>query len=87
MNDSRETGLSAAQVEAISFQALIDGDKTEHERLFWACSDADFLYLDMNGTALGLSGTVEDTYELEKQVFSLPEEELMRYDIDKISPN
>lgn len=40
----------------------------------------------MQGTAEDIDAAVEDIYGLETQLFTMPEEELIQYDIDKLSP-
>lgn len=40
----------------------------------------------MSGTESNIQTAINDMYELEQQLFDLPERELMQYDIDKLSP-
>lgn len=75
-----------AQVQTIRFEGLNNGDADEQARLYRACCDDGFFYLDMQGTAENIDAAVEDIYTLETQLFTMPEEELIRYDIDKLSP-
>ena len=75
-----------AQVQTISFESLNNGDADEQARLYRACCDDGFFYLDMQGTAEGIDAAVEDIYKLETQLFAMQEEELMQYDIDILSP-
>ena len=75
-----------AQTQTIRFEGLRNGDADEHARLYRACCDDGFFYLDMQGTAENIDAAVEDIYRLEKQLFTMPEEELIQYDIDKLSP-
>lgn len=75
-----------AQVQTIKFEGLSKGDTDEQVRLFRACCEDGFFYLDMQGTAEDIDAAVEDIYRLETQLFTMPEEELLYYDIDKLSP-
>lgn len=86
MDSSGTSGLSFAQVDTIDFQALSNSDQEQQSRLFRACCDDGFFYLDMAGTAVDIEAAVEDIYKLEQELFSLPESELLKYDIDKLSP-
>ena len=78
--------LVVAPLETISYEALRDKSTSEATRLFNACCQDGAFYLDMAGTKPGISDAVDGIYELEEHVFGLPEEELMRYDIDVQSP-
>ena len=77
---------SLAQLEIISLKALRSGSTAESAKLFDVCCRDGIFYLDMLGSEPNVLQTVEDIYELEKNIFDLPEEELMLYDIDKLSP-
>ena len=85
MEDTTGTKLAVAQVASVSFQALSDGDEEEQRRLIRACSEDGFFYLDMNGTAPDIGHAVQDIYQLERELFALTEEELIHYDIDRLS--
>ena len=78
--------LLSANLETVSFEALRSGNEAEATKLFDACCKNGIFYLDMSGTAPNVLQAVEDIYDLEEAIFRLPEEELMRYDIDKLSP-
>ena len=75
-----------AHVQTIRFEGLSNGEADERARLYRACCDDGFFYLDMQGTAEGIDATVQEIYRLATQLFTMPEEELIRYDIDKMSP-
>lgn len=77
---------SVAQVQTIRFEGLCNGDADEQARLYRACCDDGLFYLDMQGTAEDIDAAVEDIYGLETQLFTMPEEALIQYDIDKLSP-
>ena len=85
MENSPEDGLSLAQVKTINLEALGVGDKEEQSRLFGACCDDGFFYLDIEGTTAGFGASVEEVYQLEHELFILPEQELLQYDIDNLS--
>ena len=78
--------LPTANLETISFETLRSGNKAEATKLFDACCKTGVFYLDMSGTTPDILQAVENIYGLEDNVFHLQEEELMQYDIDKISP-
>ena len=80
-----EDGLPLAQVKVINLEALSIDDKEEQSRLFRACCDDGFFYLDIEGTTAGFGASVEEIYHLERELFMLPEQELLQYDIDKLS--
>ncbi|KAL9071756.1 MAG: hypothetical protein Q9161_004020 [Pseudevernia consocians] len=86
MIDSGEFAPSVAKLETICFDTLRNGDTAESTKLFNACCRDGIFYLDMLGTEPGILQAVEDIYVLEENIFSVAEEELMQYDIDKLSP-
>ncbi|KAL8933871.1 MAG: hypothetical protein Q9211_005539 [Gyalolechia sp. 1 TL-2023] len=75
-----------AQVQTIRFEGLSNGNADERAHLYRACCDDGFFYLDMQGTAEDIDAAVQDIYTLETQLFAMPQEELIQYDIDKLSP-
>jgi hypothetical protein len=85
MTNAASSSLPVACVETISFEALREGSDVERTRLFTCCKDGLF-YLDMSGTEPHIGESIEDIYTLEEDLFSLPDSELMQYDIDKLSP-
>ena len=78
--------LLVARLETISYEALRDGCEVEATRLFNACCQDGIFYLDMASTEPGILQAVDDIYALEGEIFDLPEEKLMQYDIDVLSP-
>lgn len=78
--------LLVARLETISFEALRDGSPAEATRVFNACCQHGAFYLDMAGTEHGVLDAVDDIYALEESIFDLPEQVLMQYDIDMLSP-
>ena len=84
--DDLPDGLLVAQLETISYEALRDGSEVEATKLFNACRHHGIFYLDLAGTEPDILKAVDDIYALEQGIFDLPEEELMQYDIDVLSP-
>ena len=84
--DDMSDELLVAQLETISYEALRDGSEVEATKLFNACCHDGLFYLEMAGTEPDILKAVDDIYALEQGVFDLPEEELMQYDIDVLSP-
>lgn len=78
--------LLVAHLETISYEALHNGNQAEATRLFNACCQDGVFYLDLSGAEPGILEAVDDIYALEKGIFDLPEQELMQYDIDVLSP-
>ena len=78
--------LLVARLETISFEALRNGSQVEATRVFNACCQQGAFYLDMAGTEHGILNAIDDIYALEEGIFDLPEEVLMQYDIDMLSP-
>ncbi len=78
--------LPAAELKIVDCKALQKGDETECKRLFDVCCTDGFFYLDINGMQNGIFESVDRIYALEKELFDLPENVLMKYDIDKQSP-
>jgi len=79
------TEFQAAQIETISYVELRNGSEVQAEKLFQVCKDHGIFYLDLTGlqTTEGLETTVTEMYSLVGKLFDLPEEEKMRFDIDK----
>ncbi|KAL8709498.1 MAG: hypothetical protein Q9220_005740 [cf. Caloplaca sp. 1 TL-2023] len=77
---------STAHVATINLSSLKFGDAAEASRLFDACCDSGFFYLDLSTVNPDLSKVVENIYRLEEDLFRLPEEILMKFDIDRLSP-
>ena len=51
-----------------------------------ACCTDGIFYLDMSDSQPEVQNAVDEIFTLERELFNLPEEELMNYDIDKFSP-
>ncbi|KAK7722954.1 hypothetical protein SLS57_004810 [Botryosphaeria dothidea] len=74
-----------ANLREISLEHLKNGDQTEAANLLAACQEDGVFYLNLkhsdgsDGELLHESASI---YHLAKQLFNLPEEEKMQYDID-----
>ena len=75
-----------AQLESISLAKLQKKDTQESGRLFNACCQDGIFYLDMSDTSPKVLPAVDEIYRLQKELFNLPEESLLQYDIDNLSP-
>ena len=84
--DIGEIEPPVAQLETICFETLRNGNTAESKKLFDACCRDGIFYLDMLGTEPDVLQAVEDVYVLEQSIFGEAEEDLMQYDIDKLSP-
>ncbi|MCJ1404215.1 hypothetical protein MMC11_007440 [Xylographa trunciseda] len=78
--------LPVAELKTIGFEALCNDLNGESIKLFEACCRDGIFYLDMAGTEPNISKVVGEIYALEEEIFNLAEEELMCFDIDKLSP-
>lgn len=76
----------SAQITEVSLQQLEMGDKTETSKLLAACREDGVFYLNLrdhenhDGPLLSVSTEI---FNLSKELFELPLEEKMNYDIDK----
>ena len=83
---SEQEDFPVAQLEILDCQAIQNGHQLECKKLFdTSCVDG-FFYLDIGKISSGVSEAIDDVYALEKELFDLDEELLMRYDIDDQSP-
>ena len=76
------TNVPTAPLVRISLSLLLSHDPTESHRLFTACKDLGFFYLDLRSTTPGES-LVEDAdalFDLNEQFFNLPLDEKLKYD-------
>ena len=71
----RQAKLHEAQIDTISYVELRKGSEVQAEKLFRVCKEDGIFYLDLT--------TVEEMHCLVGKLFDLPEEERMRFDIDK----
>ncbi|KAL8966372.1 MAG: hypothetical protein Q9183_003399, partial [Haloplaca sp. 2 TL-2023] len=88
LDDSRgrSAGLPSAKVETVSLAALDNNQVNEADKLFQACCTHGFFYLDFHSHSTAFETAVNDIYRLERELFDLPDAELMPFDIDVLSP-
>ncbi|CAJ0553059.1 Ff.00g115710.m01.CDS01 [Fusarium sp. VM40] len=73
-----------AALRVISMQKLIDGDKETSIQLFKACTGLGFFYLDCREVASGgLMKEVQSMYELATSFYDLPQEEKLKWFVDR----
>ena len=79
--------LQEAQLEIVKFTELLHGSEEQKMKLFSACKNHGFFYLDLTGfdPETRLDAVLEDMNTLAGEIFDLPEEQKMQYDVDKIS--
>lgn len=77
------SGLKTANLESISLNALENDSSSEGARLFDACRQYGFFYLNLEATATGqeLLEVVGKLFPLSKEVFELSQEEKQQYDL------
>lgn len=70
-------------LETISLQKLQNGDDAEQSRMFEACKDWGFFYLELPDTTEGdiIASTADDVAMVAEEVFSLPPEEKLKYSL------
>ena len=85
MIPSHASNLGQASLQTIAFSGLASHNHNDNDRLFNACQSDGLFYLDMRGTHERLTQAVEDIYDLEREIFRLPQAELLQYDVDRLS--
>lgn len=80
------TDLPIAQLEVINFNRLQAGDEVESAKLFKACTGQGFFYLDLQDVDPVVLQAIEQVYQLDEDLYNLPDEEKLRFDVDKLSP-
>ena len=78
--------LSTARLHTIRLESLIRDDESESWKLFDACLNDGIFYIDFSGTNQHDQEVTERLYTLERELFLTPEEELLKFDIDKLFP-
>lgn len=78
--------MESASLAHIRYCELKSGSLTERQRLFQACRDDGFFYLDYGELAQDLTSVVQQIYRLQRQLFGLSDAEKLSYDIDELSP-
>lgn len=74
--------VSTAPLLRLSSGKLLEGDPTEHKRLFQASTDIGFFYLDLSDSDQGpsLLGDADDLFQVGERLFELSLEEKKQYD-------
>lgn len=89
---SSSTGIPAnlllARFRTIDVQKLREDDPQEKKKLLLAAGHEGFFYLDYSTLPeVGeLERVIEGIYNLEHELFDLPEDEKLRYDVDEQGP-
>ena len=92
LHPSFPSDLPTAGLLSISLRSLESASTDEHQvessRLFAACRDLGFFYLDFTGSQLGESiiQEVERLHTLQQDFYALPHEEKDKYGRDKVDP-
>lgn len=78
-----DSDFPTIDLETISLRKIQHGDDTEHNRMFEACKDWGFFYLELPGAAEGdtIAAKVGDVARVAEQVFQLPAEEKSKYSL------
>ena len=80
--------LPTAPLESISLHQLESSSTSEGTKLFRACSQLGFFYLNLFGSDLGetIVHEVEELHLLQQEFYALPHEDKDRYGKDKVDP-
>ena len=74
-----------AQLLTIDLGRLHAGDEKEAAKLFKAAKEDGILHLDLQDRRfMAVIDAVDDVFALSKDLFSLREEEKMKYDVDEL---
>lgn len=75
--------VTIAPLLRVKLSKLLSGDQSEIDRLFQACRELGFFYLDVRGADAGeqLVGYARALFGEGKKVFDLPTEEKVTYDL------
>lgn len=70
-------------LETISLRKLQDSDDAEQNRMFEACKDWGFFYLELPGAAEGetIARDADNVARVAEQIFALPVEEKLKYSL------
>ena len=75
--------VPTAPLLRVSLKKLLGGDEKEDEKLWRACCDLGFFYLDLRDNTGGdeLLASADQLFRLGSEVFDLPVEEKLKYDL------
>jgi len=76
-----------ADLVVVTLSELINDNQSAKEVLKKAVREDGFFYLSLQGYSNPVLEDVDACYQLAKDVFDLPLEEKMKYDIDNIGPH
>ena len=79
------SNVPVATLQRVRLDLLQVGNVAEAEKLFAACRNEGFFYLDFRHAKSFVPEVVEGIYTLEEELFNLLEQEKLRYDVDKLS--
>ena len=81
-------GTQTAHLKTILLSSLLDGDEISTTDLVEAGVQDGFFYIDLrNSEAQCLLDILEELFQLNAALFSLPEDELIKFDLDIIGPS
>lgn len=90
MSDFKTTSeqLPLASFQIVDLHKLMQNDTVEQQKLLSAAKLEGFFYLSFENIPErnGFESLLERIYDLEKQLFSLSEEEKLEFDVDKQGP-
>ncbi|KAL4733146.1 hypothetical protein BDV11DRAFT_214313 [Aspergillus similis] len=77
--------VPVAHLRTVQLSDLLQGDDAEAQKLFEACKMDGFFYLNIKNIDEHVLEVIDGMFELDKELYDLPDEEKMLYDVDKIS--
>lgn len=77
--------LPVAQLRTVHLSKLLDGDAAESRNLLNACKTDGFFYLNIQNIDDNLLQVVDAMFQLDRELYDVPDEEKMAYDVDKLS--
>jgi isopenicillin N synthase-like dioxygenase len=69
----------------VHLSKLLDGDAAESNILLNACRSDGFFYLNIDNIDDDVFPVVDSMFQLDRELYDLPDEEKMAYDVDKLS--
>lgn len=78
-----DSAFPTIDLETISLKKIQDGDASEQTRMFEACQDWGFFYLELAGAPEGdtIHSKADDVARVAEQIFQLPVEEKLKYSL------
>lgn len=78
-------GLPIAKLTTVHLSKLLKGDAAESKMLLNACKLDGFFYLNIQNLEYDLLPVLDFMFQLDKELYDLPDEDKMAYDVDKLS--